>query len=409
MFVSLLMLTSTDLTHGMWDFNTDYDPLIWLTFLIISIYIVNMHNKFTWWSMAILTVICFIIILGLSIIGITQFSWSQLGEGWSEEVLERVSDLKHATHNQSPNVPSDFLWFGSIGGIMNALHSSAWWWTGLECASLATKEAKAVRQSVPFALIGSWIALGLCACLFTVFAILVPPGAGENASAAFPGVTLLSAVYGERAAFWGYVLMWPSIIANMFAMIWCASRQTWALSRCGYLPAYLSITSKKSGVPQRAVLFVCGYSYLMALLVHYMKVLHGELPGTQVLLGLTVIAGVVTYIGIATVYIAFHYVYPDAPRPFRNPVGMLAPIVTIIVSLSVLIAKVGSTVFQLTVLGYVVKMSISGFYYIIHGRLHLKPTEDALLAPFWKAAREGAQKRRASHDGRGRKSSEVTK
>ncbi|KAJ3287025.1 hypothetical protein HK104_008786 [Borealophlyctis nickersoniae] len=376
MFVSLILITWADVINGLADGAIPHNwyPLLWAVILGIFMYTVNYHNKFTWWAMGVLTAVCFLQIIGLSIIGMTQFSTTHLSEGWAEEAQHKI-DSKGG----------DYYWFGGFGGILNALHSSAWWFTGLECASLATKEVKSVRKAVPLALIASWACLGLSGVLFTLFAVLVPPGAGANAQASYPAVSLLQAMWGDAGAKVGYVMQIPSLTANLLAMLWCASRQTWALSRAGYLPSYLSITSTANGVPHRSVYFVGFYSYVMVLFVQNLEVLHGDLPATQVLLGLTVIAGVVTYFGIAVVYIAFWFLYPQAPRPFRNPLGLFSPIAVMVVSVCVIIAKVGiSTVFQLTVAGYVVKMGISGAYYVIHGRLHLKPTEDALLAPFWK-------------------------
>jgi amino acid transporter len=68
-------------------------------------------------------------------------------------------------------------WFlGGIVGIFQALPSSAWWFTGLECISLATKEARNVRKDVPTGLYASWGILSVCMLLLSIFCVLMPPG-----------------------------------------------------------------------------------------------------------------------------------------------------------------------------------------------------------------------------------------
>ena len=79
-------------------------------------------------------------------------------------------------------------------------------------------------------------------------------------------------------------------------------------------------------------------------------------------------------------YIAFRILQPDAPRPYRSPVGIAGAALNVVLCTVILVVQSGiNKAFQLTVVAYLLKMTISGVYFLFHGRLHLMPTEEAVV------------------------------
>jgi ethanolamine permease len=104
----------------------------------------------------------------------------------------------------------------------------------------------------------------------------------------------------------------------------------------------------------------------------------------EALICIIVISGCVAYMGIGVTFIVFRVKYPTVPRPYKNPVGILGAVMLIILSATVVFIQIGvNLVFQLTVLLYILKMSVSGIYFMSIGRFHLKPTEESLITSIW--------------------------
>ena len=200
--------------------------------------------------------------------------------------------------------------------------------------SLAAKEAKQPTKNVPRALLGSWAFLGASMILLSLFNVMVMPGAQAIGESAYPISTILGAIFGGKAENLGSLLILPSTFANLLGMLWCSSRQTWALSRAGYLPQMLSITDNRDRTPIRAAIFVCAYAYVMAIFVLYSPSFEGgDSTATDVLLNLTIISGVITYLGIGIVYIGFKLQLSGAPRGYQSPVGTWGTVLSHLYSL----------------------------------------------------------------------------
>ncbi|KXS19225.1 hypothetical protein M427DRAFT_472035, partial [Gonapodya prolifera JEL478] len=283
---------------------------------------------------------------------------------------------------------------------------AAWWFTGFECLSLASKEAARPIRDVKTSLWASWGSLFAFAVLLTVFNVLVLPGAYVMGSSNYPMVDVFASIFGESYRRRYILFLLPAYTANLLGMLWSASRQTWALSRAGYLPQLLSVTDDNAnGVPTRATYFAVVYSYLMALFVFNTRNLHGAgIPSSTVLLDLTVLAGAITYMGIAICYIVFKIRHPEVVRPVKSPLGIFGALSVLALCLVMVINGISTSwSFQLTVVFFLAKLAISGAFYVFAGRLHLLPTEDSLLpactlylsGPGWKRSAPSSGSRNA--------------
>ena len=100
------------------------------------------------------------------------------------------------------------------------------------------------------------------------------------------------------------------LIASFFSIIYAYSRQTFALSRAGYLPRVLSLTNGRKA-PALA-LIVPG-------LIGFLLSLTGQ---GAMLLNMAVFGAAVSYVLMMVSHIVLRRREPDMPRPYRTPGGV---------------------------------------------------------------------------------------
>ncbi|KAJ3098958.1 hypothetical protein HDU97_003559 [Phlyctochytrium planicorne] len=274
---------------------------------------------------------------------------------------------------------SGYLYLRAVG-VLNAIPRAIWWFTGVEVVAFASTECENGVRNVPLAYIISWATLFASGVLLSVFNVMSPPGTNVIQDSAWPMVDTLTKIGVPTTL--GMVLMVPCLLANGVAM----------------LPPFMSLTSFKSGIPIRGAIFVGLYAFCMACASKYLNVVgSAEVHTEEILLRLTILASVMTYCGIAAVFILFRIRHPDAPRPFRSPLGIFGGISVLVLSIIIVVEQLFvSHVFKLTLLTYALKMAGSGSFYLFNGRMHSLPTEDALIYFFWSKARDTKKSRASS-------------
>jgi hypothetical protein len=71
--------------------------------------------------------------------------------------------------------------------------------------------------------------------------------------------------------------------------------------------------------------------------------------------------------------------FKNVDRPFKSPFGIFGAFYVICVSIVLIVFKIGfSTIFQLTVVTFCIKMVLALVFYIFVTKKHLLPTEDAV-------------------------------
>src|SRR5918999_1144876 len=137
---------------------------------------------------------------------------------------------------------SSFLPFGLVG-IWAALPYAIWFFLAIEGVPLAAEESRDPERDMPKGLIAGMLALLLFAALILVF------GPGGSGSAVIqdsdnPLPLAVETAYGGSNALSTFINIagLAGLIASFFAIIFAYSRQTFALSRAGYLPRLLSVT-----------------------------------------------------------------------------------------------------------------------------------------------------------------------
>ncbi|WP_165726401.1 ethanolamine permease [Pseudoalteromonas sp. SA25] len=250
---------------------------------------------------------------------------------------------------------SEFLPLGWYG-VWAALPFAMWLFLAVEGVPLAAEEAKDPAKDVPKGIIGAMIFL-----LFTAFLVVVlVPGAGGAAAmgaSAVPLVDALNASGSEGLATVVNILGLAGLVASFFSIIYGYSRLVFALSRAGYLPRSLSITTNRK-VPARALIVPAVFGFLVSL--------SGE---GDLILAMAVVGATLSYALMALSHILLRVKQPDLPRPYKTPGGVVTSSIALVLSL---IALTGVYAFDPRAFLYTMVLFIVGAaYYFGYSSKHL--------------------------------------
>ncbi|MCX4510134.1 MULTISPECIES: ethanolamine permease [Streptomyces] len=238
----------------------------------------------------------------------------------------QVSGLDDIPVDKDAVGSSSWLPFGLLG-IWAAFPFGMWFFLGVEGVPLAAEEAKDPVRSMPRALAISMGILVLLAAL-TFFAAT---GARGSAAIQDAGNPLVVALQGDGdptalSRFVNYAGL-AGLVASFFSLIYAGSRQLFALSRAGYLPRFLSLTSRRKS-PYLGLLIPGAIGFALAA---------GTGDGAR-MLNIAVFGATISYALMALSHIVLRRREPELPRPYRTPGGVLTSSVAFVLALSALVA-----------------------------------------------------------------------
>lgn len=222
-----------------------------------------------------------------------------------------LSNLIDIPVNSGAAGSSVFLPEGYIG-IWAALPFAMWLFLAVEGVPLAAEECRDPGTDMPRGII---VAMLILLAFGALVLFLAPAAAGANymKDHGAPLVGALQAVYGEDslAAVFVNAVGLAGLIASFFSIIYAYSRQVFALSRAGYLPRFLSVTSKRR-TPSLALIIPGGIGFLFSLT--------GE---GDLMIAMAVFGATISYALMTLSHIILRYKEPDLERPYRTPGGSL--------------------------------------------------------------------------------------
>ncbi len=214
---------------------------------------------------------------------------------------------------------SEFLPFGVVG-IWAAFPFAIWFFLAVESVPLAAEEAKDPARSMPRGIVA---AMGLLVVLAVLMLVFTPGAGGAEAIAGSgnPPVDALATAGLPPALvtlvnYAGLV----GLVASFFSIIYAYSRQTFALSRAGYLPRALSVTNSRKA-PMMALLVPGAIGFGLSL--------SGQ---GAVLLNMAVFGATVSYVLMMVSHIVLRRREPDLERPYRTPGGTVTTGVALVLA-----------------------------------------------------------------------------
>ncbi|MFC9067845.1 ethanolamine permease [Streptomyces harbinensis] len=272
-------------------------------------------------------------------------------------VLGALSDFEAGSLN---DIPVDTTAFGATSwlpfgllGIWAAFPFGMWFFLGVEGVPLAAEEARDPARTLPRAMAS---AIGILAVL-ALLTFVAAAGAGGSAALMDAGNPLVTALQedGEPTAlsrFINYAGL-AGLVASFFSLVYAGSRQLFALSRAGYLPRFLSLTSRRKA-PYLGLLIPGAIGFGLA----------AATGNGDTMLNVAVFGAAISYALMSLSHIVLRRREPDLHRPYRTPGGVLTSGTAFVLALAALVATfLVDRDAALIALGvYVVAIGYFGFY-----------------------------------------------
>lgn len=287
-----------------------------------------------------------LVITGLAAIAILLTGGALVGDVSTQNLL----DIAPATEDGSTWLP--FGW----SGVWAALPFAMWLFLAVEGVPLAAEEARDPAQDVPRGIIAAMIFLLITAAIVVVV-LAGATSAADIGTSAVPLVDALNASGRPTLARVVNVLGLAGLIASFFSIIYGYSRLVFALSRAGYLPRGLSITSRKN-VPVRALVVPGVFGFCMSLT--------GE---GDLMLAMAVVGATVSYALMSLSHVLLRLRQPELERPYRTPGGVFTSGLAFALSL---VAMTGVYAFDpRAFLMTALLFFIGGLYFLAFARNHV--------------------------------------
>ncbi|EGR0024056.1 ethanolamine permease [Vibrio alginolyticus] len=261
--------------------------------------------------------------------------------------VNNLFDIAPATAQATEILP--FGWYG----VWAALPFAMWLFLAVEGVPLAAEEAKNPAKDVPKGIIGAMLFLLLTATL-VVLLLAGAVGSKVIGDSAVPLVDALKLTGNSTVAMAVNLLGLAGLIASFFSIIYGYSRLVFALSRAGYLPQTLSLTSDKK-VPSRALLVPGVFGFLVSLT--------GE---GDLILAMAAVGATVSYALMSLSHILLRIKQPELTRPYKTPGGIITSSISLVLSL---IAMTGVYAFDPSAFFMTMGLFlIGGVYYGLYSR-----------------------------------------
>lgn len=232
-------------------------------------------------------------------------------------------------------------------GIWAALPFAMWLFLAVEGVPLAAEEAKNPTKDVPKGIIAAMLFL-LFTAVLVVFLCAGTAGADMMGESAVPLVDALKVTGNENISVLVNVLGLAGLVASFFSIIYGYSRLTFALSRAGYLPKFLSLTSKRKA-PTWALIVPAVLGFLVSL--------SGE---GDLILAMAVVGATISYALMALSHILLRIKQPGMLRPYKTPGGIFTSSLALLLSL---LALTGVYAFDPRAFNYTLLLYVAGALY----------------------------------------------
>ncbi|MCA4724891.1 ethanolamine permease [Mycolicibacterium fortuitum] len=282
----------------------------WWIYLAAFIIFIGIHLAGVGEALRLMFVITAIALLGLVI-----FAVSAIGSF-------DVANLTDIAPDAAAAGASSFLPHGYLG-IWAAIPFAIWFFLAVEGVPLAAEETANPERNVPRGIIAAMTVL-ILTCVTVLFLTTGAGGAEAMSTVDDPLVQALGGT-GFAAKAVNYIGLF-GLIASFFSIIYAYSRQTFALSRAGYLPTGLSVTNKRKA-PTLALIVPGVVAFLLSLTGH------GDL-----ILNMAVFGAALSYVLMMISHITLRVREPNMPRPYRTPGGIATTGFALVIAVVALIA-----------------------------------------------------------------------
>ncbi|WP_326776627.1 ethanolamine permease [Streptomyces sp. NBC_01445] len=280
---------------------------------------------------------CFVVFIGIHLWGVGEalrFSFVVTGIAVAALLVFAVAAFTDFDVSRLNDIPVDTGAFGAnswlpmgLLGIWAAFPFGMWFFLGVEGVPLAAEETKDPARTLPRAIRWSMAILVVLA----VLTFLASSGARGSAAIQEAGNPLVEALQpGGKATALSRIVNYAGLaglVASFFSLIYAGSRQLFALSRAGYLPRFLSLTSRRKA-PYLGLLVPGAIGFALAAAT-------GD--GAR-MLNVAVFGATISYALMSLSHIVLRRREPGLERPYRTPGGVLTSSVALVLACAALVA-----------------------------------------------------------------------
>ena len=267
---------------------------------------------------------------------------------------------------------SRFLPFGWIG-MGEALPFAIWFYLAIEQLPLAAEESRAPKKDVPKALIWGMVTLIVASVLTLFLNAGIAPGAEEVGKSDEPLSLAFTTIFGSGVGVSLLSLVAVAgLVASFHTIIYAYGRNIYSLSRSGYFPQWLSITSSKRKTPHAALIAGAVIGYCVALLIEFGDEWFGaDVPVGAVLLNMAVFGAVIAYVMQMIAFVRLRKHFPKIERPYVSPIGNIGAVIAAVIAVVTLFFMFLNADYRLGLYGCLVWFAVGLLYFAIKGRKSL--------------------------------------
>ncbi|RHZ25089.1 hypothetical protein DYB37_012259 [Aphanomyces astaci] len=340
-FASVSVLYVTEFATTFFNWNEDYQPILWLLFYAVFIFILESRGKYVWWFMLVFVVLCLAPTV-LFVCGSLSYVNFQ-----ANAIL--VDDATNETTWATGDISSAFF------GI---LPSTTVGFAGVESLTVVTGFVKDPAVAVPKGTVAAvWTLFVSNIALILVLASL-PPGLATTSTDEYFLDRGLSLGLGMSSGLSEWLMM-PAQMGMAFGFFIPYARLTQAMADSNLLPSCLRLKGQPN--TRRAMIVASGFGYLICLVSFYSP------KFKQTLQNISILAGTICYAGQTLGFVMLRTTYKIDTAGYTSPYGLVGAYYVWVVFLCLFVSIAGgfqgdSCIAAASTFGFVVVLTL---YYVL--------------------------------------------
>lgn len=321
-----------------------------------------------WW------VVCYMLFVGLNVFGVAlsfRFSVFIALAALLVLIVFWIGAIPHVNFQRYAfDVPSK--------GWLPALPFALWLYLGIEQLPLAAEESHDPCRDMPKGILYGLGTLIVCSFLTMILSAAIAPGAAILGASQEPLVLSFQTIAGSEWTKLFAMVAVIGLVASFHTIIYAYGRQIYSLSRAGYFPRWLSVTSKRHKTPVRALVSGSALGMAAALGIYFFG--QNSQVGA-ILLNMAVFGAVIAYILQMASFLLLRRKTMD--RPYVSPLGMAGAWIAILIASVTLVVLFLNPDYNKGVYGAAVWFALGLAYFAIYARKRLVLSPEEEFAQKW--------------------------
>jgi ethanolamine permease len=258
-------------------------------------------------------------------------------------------------------------------GWLPALPFALWLYLGIEQLPLAAEESHDPRRDMPKGILYGLLTLIACSFLTMILSAAIAPGAAKLGASQEPLVLSFQTIAGSDWTRLFALVAVIGLVASFHTIIYAYGRQIYSLSRAGYFPQWLSVTSSRHQTPVRALVSGSALGMAAALGIYFFG--QNSQVGA-ILLNMAVFGAVIAYILQMASFLLLRR--KKLERPYVSPLGVVGAWIAMLISAVTLVVLFLNPDYNKGVYGAAIwfALGIAYFAFYARKRLVLSPEEE---------------------------------